>query len=60
MERCVRRGSGRRSLEDEIEQRGSSDSDFRVLGRSFARWKTKSLSRDSDDGAIARKEKRRG
>jgi len=56
------KGSGRRSLEDEIEQRGSSDSDsdLQMSGRSFARWRKKWSSGDYDDGAIGKKEKRRG
>ena len=47
----MRRGSVSQSLEVEIDQGGSSDSEFRMLGRSLARWKTKSSSQLSD-GAV--------
>ena len=47
------------SLEEaEIDQRGSSDSDFRMLGISLARWKTKSSSPQLSDGAVGGKERR--
>lgn len=36
----------------ETDQRGSSDSDFRMLEESFARWKTKSSSQLSEGAVV--------